>query len=64
MVYENLNTDFTTFSAGVSDATYDLNLGWVDFNSVTPEFVRAEFLSRFPATDEYLSGYLSVLFPE
>jgi hypothetical protein len=63
--------EFTTFSAGVADATFDLLAGPVFAGGPTekPElasldFIVNEFRIRLGCSDAYLAGYLSVLFSE
>ena len=61
--------EFSTFSAGVADATADLLAGPVYAGGPTekPElasfdFIVNEFRIRLGCSDSYLAGYLSVLF--
>ena len=55
--------DFSSFSAGVADATADLNGGWCPPPShLTLDYLVAEFRSRLNCSDSYLAGYFSVVF--
>jgi len=63
--------EFSTFSAGVADATADLLAGPVYAGGPTekPElasfdFIVNEFRLRLGCSDSYLAGYFSVIFAE
>jgi hypothetical protein len=55
--------EYSTFSAGVSDATADLTSGWVP-ESVSIDFIANELRVMIGASDAYIAGYLSVVFAE
>lgn len=52
-----------TYTAGVNDARTDVLEGWVPAN-FTLDSVVAQLRMNLNATDEYVAGYLSVLFFE
>jgi hypothetical protein len=66
-----LMNEFSTFAAGVSDATADLLAGPVFAGGPTEtpvlaslDYIVNEFRIRLGCSDSYLAGYLSVLFSE
>ena len=63
-------TEYSTFSAGVTDATADLAGGWVpsggptEKSAVTLNYLVNELRVMIGASDAYIAGYLSVVFAE
>jgi hypothetical protein len=57
-----MNTiDALGFDGGTEDARLDLLEGWVP-DGITLEGIVAQLRSNLGATDEYIAGYLSVIY--
>jgi hypothetical protein len=63
--------EYSTFSAGVTDATGDLANGWVPTGGPTEKsgpatlnYIVNELRVMIGASDAYIAGYLSVVFAE
>jgi hypothetical protein len=57
-----MNTEkFETYSEGVTAGRFDLTSGWLPEN-FTLDFIVNELRLNVGCSDEYLAGYLSVIF--
>jgi hypothetical protein len=53
--------DYSTFLSGVADAESDISMGAFP-ESVSLDYIVNEFRIRLGCTDEYIVGYLSVIY--
>jgi hypothetical protein len=65
LIKEYIMNEYSTFSAGVADATADSAGGYCPpADHLSLDFLVAEFRGRLACSDSYLAGYLSVVFAE
>ena len=65
LIKEYIMNNYSTFSAGVADATADFNSGYCPpADHLSLDFLVGEFRGRLACSDSYLAGYLSVVFAE
>ncbi len=57
----NISSEFVSFEAGVDDAESDIRGNWLPEGS-TLDYIVNELRVGVGASDEYIAGYLSVVF--